>query len=663
MTREEKEKGEKVLKTDLANLGPSLSRTTDLGVGGGALGAQKKADSPNGRPEASSFDQILKTTSAEKASNSGRTKETQSPEKPAQAEKPTAVSRKTDRDVRDPQAAQAKRPVDSNRNEPRTAQQNKPRETENWDEPGSVQDKGTNEKVESANREQVMLEFMDSMESEFGIPPQRLVEAMTQIPTKDQLASPEDSASQVIAQLELPEDQEQKALALYVGMLAQLKGAQDPSFSKAQMATAAAATTAVTVPALMSNQQRRQVLNQSLDKMNSNFFMQGPNGLKADPQSLQGMNSQLPRTGQEQSLVTDAMPKDQVSFGKQAAQPEKLPPFMQDRSQVQTPDPKLEDLRAQMQAVAPDSQEGQALLKSLVALSASAAALDQGMRANPKNAQALEAEQILGQVSGDVAPAGAAAASGLAALGLSASGDDEEPDDWGQGSSDQQFMTSNPSMHQPTSTRTETAGSQGQFGSLMAAGGGAMGKELSGTENKANIQQLMNQAQYLIKKGGGEAKIQMAPEGIGQVHMKMTVLDGKVNLEMQAESKEAKKLIESSIGDLKTHLAHHQLTMDQVKVDVGNQTSTDSRGQDSQQQQQQMDGRQNQSKQQARDFWSEFSGQNGGFERRSGFNDSPGIRAYGGTKREAPLTPTSSGVAATKAYSGSGKGRGLDLVA
>ncbi len=645
--------------TDLANLGPSLNRATDLGASRGKDAGKDlaKTGNPNGRPDASSFDQILKTTSADKPNDGGSQQSMKADSNP--------VSRRTDRDVRDPQATQQRRTVDSGRNEPRTAQQTKPRETENWEEPGSVQEKGQSEKtagnngVESENRDQVMLEFMDSMESEFGIPPQRLVEAMTKIPTKDQLASPEDSASQVIAQLDLPDDQEQKALALYVGMLAQLKMAQDPALSKAQMATAAAAT-AVTAPVVLNSQQRRQALNQSLDQMNSKFFMQGPNSMKADSQTLQGMQSQFAQQ-QQMPMAPDAMPKDQVSFGQQqAAQTEKLPPFLQNRADIQKPGPQIEDLRQQMQSVDPNSKEGQALLKSLAALSASAAALDQGVKADPKNLQALKAEQMLGNASADVAPAGAAVASGLAALGLSG-GDDDDSDDFGQDSSspDQQMMMSQASSHQSAANRTEGT-SPGQFGAMMA-GGGALGKEISNADNKANIQQLMNQAQYLIKKGGGEAKIQMAPEGIGQVHMKMTVLDGKVNLEMQAESKEAKKLIESSIGDLKTHLAHHQLTMDQLKVDVGNQTSTDARSQDSNQQQQ-MDGRQNQSKQQTRDFWSEFSGQNGGFERRSGFNDSPGVRAYGGTKREAPLTPTNSGVAA-KAYAGSGKGRGLNLVA
>ena len=75
---------------------------------------------------------------------------------------------------------------------------------------------------------------------------------------------------------------------------------------------------------------------------------------------------------------------------------------------------------------------------------------------------------------------------------------------------------------------------------------------------------------------------------------------------------------------------------------------------------------QQQSKNQTRDFWSEYS-QNGGFDRRGTFQESPGVRAYkahsaGGPNVEA-LTPANSGSVGQKRYQGSGKGRGLNMVA
>jgi flagellar hook-length control protein FliK len=635
---------------------------------GASRGQEKAFGNPNARPEASSFDRILKTTSADEKTG-----------------KPALMDDKTDKTVREQQVQRDPVPVqkgmqdrtpdrssvEANRNEPRTAQ----KDNNSWDEPRSVKEKGQSEKVgnktnsDSPNREQVMLEFMDSMESEFGIPPQRIVEAMTKIPTSEQLSSPEDSASQVIAQLNLNDDDSQKAMALYMGMLAQLKMAQDPGMSKGQMVAvgAAGAAGAALATAPLNSQQRRTMLNQSLDQMNSKFFMQGPSAMKPDTQAVKGFQSNVPQM-QDVNPLQDAMPKDQVAFG-QNPQAEKLPAFMRGKESIPKSNAELANMQQQMQGMDPNSPEAKALLKSLAALSASAAALDQGLKSDPQNMKALKAEQMLGgangaNAAGTAGAAGAAAGlSGMAALGLGGADDEDTDDMGGEGSSpDQQFMVSQPQPHHLQHMQGDGINSPNSFGAVMA-GAGMENRAANPAEHEANVQQMMKQAQYLIKKGGGEAKIQMAPEGIGQVHMKMTVLDGKVNLEMQAETKEAKKLIESSIGDLKTHLAHHQLAVDQVKVDVGNQTSTDARNQDSNKQQQ-MDARQDQSKQQARDFWSEFNGSNtGGFERRSGFMDSPGIRAYGSNRREAAIPASTSVTPSAKREAGSGKGRGLDLVA
>ncbi|MEZ0392297.1 MAG: flagellar hook-length control protein FliK [Pseudobdellovibrionaceae bacterium] len=555
-----------------------------------------------------------------------------------------------------------------NQNEPRTAR----KETKSWDEPGSVKTKGQSETVESnsdskssAAREQVMLEFMDSMESEFGIPPQDLVVAMTQIPEGDQLKSPEASASQVIAQLKLPEDQEQKALALYVGMLSQLQQMQQQPAMKPAMFAATAASAAA-APVVMNSQQRKALLNDSLDRMNQKFFMQGA----AQPPAVEKwIDSKTPENAQ--TLPADPLgtfPKDQVSIGQMAYKdqmasidPQKgflKSPFPVDQgSGIERP-----PLPEGMEQIDPNSQEGQQLLKSLVALGAAATALDQGLKADPQNAQALKAEQMMNGLNPSALPP----LEGMANFGFGGMTDEEDLSGFGKESSPDQFFVHHNPAHAAHATRAEAANGD-SFGAMVAGTAGAVGADkLNPAENEANIQALMKQAQYLIKKGGGESKIQAAPEGIGQIHMKVVVNEGKVNLEMSAESKEAKKLIESSIGELKSNLAQHRLGVEHVKVDVGNGFSSDNKNSEAQNQQRQMDMNQQQSKNQTRDFWSEYS-QNGGFDRRGTFQESPGVRAYkapsaGGPNVEA-LTPANSGSVGQKRYQGSGKGRGLNLVA
>lgn len=95
-------------------------------------------------------------------------------------------------------------------------------------------------------------------------------------------------------------------------------------------------------------------------------------------------------------------------------------------------------------------------------------------------------------------------------------------------------------------------------------------------ENReANIDDIMNQAQYLVKKGGGEVSVKMSPEGMGEVHLKVLLQDGKLNIEMQTQDKHVKKLIEESLSDLKSGLAAHRLSLEHVKVDTVNATNAD----------------------------------------------------------------------------------------
>lgn len=95
-------------------------------------------------------------------------------------------------------------------------------------------------------------------------------------------------------------------------------------------------------------------------------------------------------------------------------------------------------------------------------------------------------------------------------------------------------------------------------------------------ENReANIDSIMSQAQYLVKKGGGEISVKMSPEGMGEVHLKVLLQDGKLNIEMQTQDKNVKKLIEESLSDLKSGLAAHRLSLEHVKVDTVNATNAD----------------------------------------------------------------------------------------
>ena len=159
----------------------------------------------------------------------------------------------------------------------------------------------------------------------------------------------------------------------------------------------------------------------------------------------------------------------------------------------------------------------------------------------------------------------------------------------------------------------ESSGLQGQRNSLM-----------SPKDEEANVKELMRQAQLIVKKGGGEMKLEMSPEGMGKVHLKVGVENGQVSVQMLAESDAAKKMLENNLGDLRASLVAHKLHVDQLKVDTKVEANADV----SKQMDQQMRGDANreQGRQAARDFMSEFRDDREGF--RQGFFSDPRGRGY-----------------------------------
>ena len=123
------------------------------------------------------------------------------------------------------------------------------------------------------------------------------------------------------------------------------------------------------------------------------------------------------------------------------------------------------------------------------------------------------------------------------------------------------------------------------------------------SNREANMNEIMSKAQYLVQKGGGEVSVKMSPDGMGEVSLKVQLLDGKLNIEMQTQDKHVKKLIEDSLSDLKSGLAAHRLSLEHVKIDTVNATNTDNSAQ--MQSNQQQGG----SEQGTREFWKDMQGQ------------------------------------------------------
>ncbi len=178
-----------------------------------------------------------------------------------------------------------------------------------------------------------------------------------------------------------------------------------------------------------------------------------------------------------------------------------------------------------------------------------------------------------------------------------------------------------------------------------------------------NIQKVMNQAQYLVKQGGGEMKVSMSPDGLSEVQLKVMLQDGKVNIEMRTHDKTVKKLMEDSLTELKSGLAAHNLSVEHVKINTVTATNTDNSAQF------QSNWNQSGSEQQQREYWNQFQdnlNQKQNFARRSNYggeskgstnrSDSSSIGAMGAAG------PTERTTAAPRTYGGT-KGSQINWVA
>ena len=171
-----------------------------------------------------------------------------------------------------------------------------------------------------------------------------------------------------------------------------------------------------------------------------------------------------------------------------------------------------------------------------------------------------------------------------------------------------------------------------------------MGAQAALPEAKqANVEQLVSGSQLLIRDGGGQMKVQLTPEGLGTVDLKVDVRDGKVDIQMVTESKEAKKLIEEGLDGLKSGLAGHRLSLENVKVDVDMRSGNEFR-----------QGQFDQGRDAAREFLQQF--RNGNQARRDGFFES--LAAAGGPQRSGKKTTAPLATAQRSRES-----RRLDLVA
>ena len=515
-----------------------------------------------------------------------------------------------------------------------------------------------------SQRQKVMQEFMDSTESEFSIPPERMVEAMAKLNDKALLQAPEETASQVISDLKLPPGVADQVEARYVQMLAKLSDIENrrpekmlqPTGEQLAMIQAAGGLAGLGAIAsykkgdngeakLVTVKDSRMLLNNSLGKLSEQFFRNGPELTQGSLGEEAAGKMDPSMASLEAGLAGDRFTQQGANGLELDAQKGPV-----DFNQVK-PLPGLKEGQVKLA-----DQGYQELSEKLAAVGLSASALNQSFKANP-NLRSTQMEQLLqAKANGANLLAGGSngynlnLGSGIVAGAASAeAGDDFSSFSEGGGSSRDSL-----DMNSGKGAEFFIQKDNGPLLKSEFAAGMAGATPVARTaEQTQNIQQLMNQAQYVIKKGGGEAIVKLNPEGLGEVQLRVSVNEGKVSLQMNAETKEAKNLIESSLKDLQNSLSSHNLKVDHIKVDVGNQSSTENGSMHKQ-------GGFNfdQGREQARQFLNNFQEEN--LANRSNFFEAPGLKAYNPHKGPDPLKPSAE---AASRYVGEGRGTGLNLVA
>lgn len=196
----------------------------------------------------------------------------------------------------------------------------------------------------------------------------------------------------------------------------------------------------------------------------------------------------------------------------------------------------------------------------------------------------------------------------------------------------------------------------GKDGQIVGLNEMKLNQGITESQKAENVQKLLSESSYLVKNGGGEMKVKLHPEGFGELDLKVILRDGKVQLEMVTESKEAKKILDSQIADLKLGLAAQKLSVELIKIDHVNATNTDQ----STQLFSNLNSQQGQSQQQElRQMWAQMN-DFGSQARKSSYFE---MMTPKNTSTKESLQAAPSSASAKSAYRHDGRGRGVNLVA
>lgn len=117
--------------------------------------------------------------------------------------------------------------------------------------------------------------------------------------------------------------------------------------------------------------------------------------------------------------------------------------------------------------------------------------------------------------------------------------------------------------------------SQPSFGNVSQLSTSASnGAESVNSVNKEELfAQLVEHAKVVVNNGGGEMEVNLKPEHLGKLQLKVSIENEVVTAKFVAESQQVKEIIESNLAQLKRNLEENGMRVDTIMVSVGNHHS------------------------------------------------------------------------------------------
>ncbi|MCC6278008.1 MAG: flagellar hook-length control protein FliK [Oligoflexia bacterium] len=112
---------------------------------------------------------------------------------------------------------------------------------------------------------------------------------------------------------------------------------------------------------------------------------------------------------------------------------------------------------------------------------------------------------------------------------------------------------------------------------LASAGGVAQATDqlapLTPQAKQEAVQNILNQAQLMAQKGGGEMKMTLKPDHLGEIQLHVAVDGNQVEVKMATQNSHTKQLIESHASELRHGLASQNFSMEKLDVTVGDRNN------------------------------------------------------------------------------------------